>query len=126
MSLDTRMILIGCRMPIRPSLREFRTFVVSSSPSTTPSLPALRTPIFQHGPSSPHSHPCPPSSAHGLIQPNPLPCKAGNCCHGQRHLWNGLDTLGRSFALIGPRMGVTLSVDPVTTPFESGMPRLVL
>src|SRR5258706_471717 len=113
-------------MPSRPSLREFRTSVVLSSPSTTPSLSAYRTHIFQHTPSYPHSHPCPPSSARGLPKPRPLRCKPGNCCHGQRHLWNGLDTLGLSFVLLGPPMGATLSLDPVTRPFESGMPRLVL
>jgi len=37
-SLRPKMILICCRIPIRPSLREFRTFVVSSLPSTAPFL----------------------------------------------------------------------------------------
>ena len=45
----------SCRTLIRPSLGEFRTFVVSSSPSTPHSLSVLHTRIFQRGPSYPHS-----------------------------------------------------------------------
>jgi len=51
-----KMILIRCRIPIRPSLREFRTFVVSSFPSTAPSRSAPHTLIFQRDPSYQHSH----------------------------------------------------------------------
>jgi len=46
-SLHPKMILIRCRIPIQPSLREFRTFVVSSLPSTAPSQSAPPTLIFQ-------------------------------------------------------------------------------
>jgi len=55
-SMHPKMILIRCRIPIRPFLREFRTFVVLSLPSTPPSLSAPHTLIFQHDPSYQHSH----------------------------------------------------------------------
>jgi len=45
--LHLKMILIRGRIPIPTSLREFRTFVVSSLPSTAPSLSAPHTLIFQ-------------------------------------------------------------------------------
>jgi len=77
-----KMILIRCRVPIRSSLREFRTFVVSSSPSTAPSLSAPHTFIFQRDPSYQHSHRYWLSSVQGL--PKALMCKAGNWCHGPR------------------------------------------
>jgi len=51
-----KMILIRCRIPIRPSLGEFRTFVVSSLPSTPPSLSAPHTLIFRRDPSYQQSH----------------------------------------------------------------------
>jgi len=81
-SLHPKMILIRCRILIRPSLREFRTFVVSSLPSTAPSLSAPHTHIFQQNPSYQHSHHYSPSSAQGLLKASK--CKAGNWCHGQR------------------------------------------
>ena len=61
--LNSKEVLIRCRMPIRPSLREFRTFVASSSPSTPLFLTALHTRIFQHDPSYPHIRIYQPSSA---------------------------------------------------------------
>jgi len=72
-----------CRVPIRSSLREFRISVVSSSPSTPPSLSVLHIPIFHQHPSYPHSHPCLPSSANHLLKSSRW--KAASCCHGQRH-----------------------------------------
>jgi len=81
-SLHPKIILIRCRIPIRPSLREFRTCIVSSSPSTAPSLLAPRTHTFQHDPSYQHSHHYGPSSAQGLLKASK--CEAGNWCHGQR------------------------------------------
>jgi len=90
-SLRSKVTLICCRMSIRFFLREFRMSVVSSSPSTPPSLSAPHTPIFQQDPSYPHSHHYQPSSAHILLKL--FICEVGNCCHGQRHHWNGLDTL---------------------------------
>ena len=62
------MVLIRCRIPIRPSLREFRTFVASSSLSTPRSLTVLHTRIFQRAPSYPHSRIYQPSSAHILLR----------------------------------------------------------
>jgi len=89
--LYSNTILICRRMMVRPFLREFKTFAVSSSPSGPPSLSAPHTPIFQLNPSYPHSHLYQPSSAHILL--NPFICEEGNCYHGQHHRWNGLDTL---------------------------------
>ena len=94
--LNSKVVLIRCRMPSRPSLREFRTFVASSSPSTLRSLTALHTHIFQRVPSYPHSRIYQPSSAHILQRVSKR--KSGNYCHGQRRHWNGLDTLVLSFA----------------------------
>jgi len=81
-STHPKTILIRYRIPIRASLREFRTFVVLSLPSTAPSLSALHTPIFQRDHSYQHNHHYWPSSAQGLLQASK--CKAGNWCHGQR------------------------------------------
>jgi WD40 repeat protein len=52
-----------CRMPIQRFLREFRTFVISSSCSIPPSRSALHTPIFPRYPSYPHDRHCQPPSA---------------------------------------------------------------
>ena len=122
--LHPEMILIRCRTLIRPSLREFRTFVVSSLPSTVPSLSAPHTLIFQHNPSCQHSHRYWASSAQDL--PKALKCKAGDWCHGPRRHWNGLDTLAVSLAFVAPPVEATLLLGPMTAPFESGMPRPVL
>ena len=59
-----KVVLIRCRVSISPSLREFKTFVVSSSPSTPPCRSALHTRTFQHDPFYPHSRIYQPSSAH--------------------------------------------------------------
>jgi hypothetical protein len=90
------MILTACRMPTRSLLRKFRMFVVSSSPSTPPSLSALPTPIFQREPSYPHNPPYQPSSAQILLSPSG--CKEESCCHGRHLHWSGLDTLAASIA----------------------------
>ena len=90
-SLHSKTILTCCRTPIQLFLREFKMFVVSSSHSTPPSLSALRTPIFQHDPSYPYSHPSRLLLAHGLLKPSRW--KMGNCCCGQRRHWKGLDTM---------------------------------
>jgi len=74
--LHLKMILIRCRILIRPSLRELRTFVVSSLPSTAPSLSAPHTRIFQLDPSYQHSHHYGLYSAQGL--PKASKCNAGN------------------------------------------------
>src|SRR5258706_607146 len=118
------MILTCCRMVILLLSRESRTFVVSSSPSILPCRSALHTHIFQRDPSYPQIHPYQPSSVHGLLRP--LRCKKGDCYLGQPRHCNGLDTptLSRRSAL--PPMGTTLSLDPVTRRFVSGMSRLVL
>ena len=123
MSLYSRMILTRYRTPIRPSLREFRTFVVLSSLSTTPSLSALRTPIFQRDPSCLRSHLYQASSASCLARPSR--CKEGNYYHGQRHRCNGWDTLNKSRPSAVPHMGTTLPVDLMIRRYVSGMSRLV-
>jgi len=83
-SLHPKMILIRCRTPIRPSLGEFRTFVVSSLASTAPSLSAPHTLIFQRDPSYQQSHHYWRSSPQRLLKASK--CKVGNWCHGQhRH-----------------------------------------
>jgi len=89
-SLYPKVILIRCRIPTLPSLREFKTYIVSSSPSIPPSLSAPHTLISQHDPSYQHSHHYYPSSTQGLLKASK--CKAGNWSHGQRHRWNGSDT----------------------------------
>jgi len=122
-SVHPKMILIRCRMPIRPSLREFRTFVASSLPSTAPSLSAPHTPIFQRDPSYQQSHHYWPPSAQGLLKASK--CNAGNWCHGQHHHCNGLDTLGVLIASVIPPMEATLPLGPMTRPFEYGMQRPV-
>jgi len=73
-SSDPKMILIRCRIPMRPSLREFRTFVVSSSPSTALSLSALHTIIFQRDHSYQQSHHWWRSSGQSLLKTSK--CKA--------------------------------------------------
>jgi len=80
--LHRKMILIRCRTPIQPSLREFRTFVGLSSPSIAPSPSAPHTFIFQPDPSYQQSHHYWTSSAQG--SPKASKCKEGNWCHGQR------------------------------------------
>jgi len=67
-STPPKLILIRCRIPIRPSLKEFKTFVVSSLPSTAPSLSVPHTPIFQRDPSYQHSHHYWPCSTQGLLK----------------------------------------------------------
>jgi len=89
-------ILTCCRTAIRPSLTEFKTLFVSSSPSTRLSLSALHTFISRHDPSCPHNHYHLPSSLRGLLKPSR--CKPGSCRHGQHHHWNGLDTIVLSTA----------------------------
>jgi len=81
-SLHPKVNLIRCRILIRPSSREFRTFVVLSLPSTAPSLSAPPTHIFQRGPSYQHSHHCWLCSTQGLLKASK--CEAGHWCHGQR------------------------------------------
>jgi len=71
-----KMILIRRRIPIRPSLREFRTFVVSSLPSTAPSLSALHTLISQHDRSYQQSHRYWRPSAQSLLKASE--CKGEN------------------------------------------------
>ena len=61
-------VLIRCRTPIRPSLGEFKTFAVSSSPSTPLSLSALHTRIFQLDPSYPRSRIYQTPSIHCLLK----------------------------------------------------------
>jgi len=123
-STHPAMVLISCRIPIRPSSREFRTFVVSSLPSTAPSLSAPHTLIFQRYPSYQHSHHYWPSSVQGLL--TALKYKAGNWCHGQRRHWNGLDTMRVLIAFVILPMAATLPLGPMTRPFGYGMLRPVL
>ena len=119
-----KMILTECRMLNRQISREFKTFVVSSLPSTPRSLSALRTPIFQRDPSYPHSHHYQASSASGLLKPSR--CKEGNRYHGQRHHCNGLDTLLQSRPSAVPQMGIILPVGLMIARYVSGISRLVL
>jgi len=79
-----------CRTPIRDFWKEFRMFAVSWSSSALPSLSALHTPMFQRDYSCPQSHLYQPSSANILLTASRY--KQENCCHGQRHHWNGLGT----------------------------------
>jgi len=76
MSPHPKMILIRCRIPTGPSLREFRTFAVSSLPSTAPSLSAPHTLIFQRDRSYQQSHHYWTSSAQCLLKASK--CKGGN------------------------------------------------
>jgi len=55
-TLYPKVNLIRCRIPTRPSWTEFKTCVVSSSPTIPPSLSAPHTLISQHDPSYQHSH----------------------------------------------------------------------
>ena len=89
-SLHFEMVLIRCRMPIWPFLRELGTFAVSSSRSAPPSLSAPPTPTYQQDRSYPHSHLYQPYLTHGLLKPSRW--REGSYCHGQRRHWNGLDT----------------------------------
>jgi len=75
-SLHPKMILIRCRIPMGPSLRKLRTFVVSSLPSTAPSLSAPHTFIFQRDRSYQQSHHYWTFSAQRLLKASK--CKAGN------------------------------------------------
>jgi len=74
--LHPKMNLICCRIPMGPSLRKLRTFVVSSLPSTAPSLSAPHTLIFQRDRSYQQSHRYWRSSAESLIRGSK--CKRGN------------------------------------------------
>jgi len=66
--LDPKMNLIRCSIPMRLSSRKLRTFVVSSLPSTAPSLSAPHTLIFQRDRSYQHSHRYWRSSAQSLLK----------------------------------------------------------
>src|SRR5258706_946936 len=118
------LILTRCRIPVQLLSKESRMFAVSSSLSTPLSLSVLRTSIFQRSPSYHHSHIYQAYLANGLLKPSR--CKEENCCHGQRHHCNGLDTLDQSHPSTVPQMGITLSLDPLTRRYVSGMSRLVL
>ena len=63
-----KVVLMCCSMAIRPSLREFKTSAVSSSPSTPRSLSALHTRIFQPDPSCPRSRIYQTPSMHCLLK----------------------------------------------------------
>src|SRR5258706_7242252 len=106
------MILTCCRTVIALLSREFRTFVVSSSPSIPHSRSALDTHTFQRDPSYPLSRLYQPPSAHGLLKLSR--CKEGNCCHGKLRHCNGLDTLELSGPSAAPQMGTTLLLGPKT------------
>jgi len=123
-SLHPKMILIRCRMQMGPSLRDFRTFVASSLPSTAPSLSVLHTHIFQRDHFYQQSHRYWRPSAQSLLKA--FKCRGGDCCHGQHRHWNGLATLAISVAFVIPPTEAKLPLGPMTRPFESGMPRLVL
>src|SRR5258706_2975016 len=118
------MTLTCCRMVTLLFSAEFRTFVVSSSPSILLCRSALHTPIFQRDPSYPRSRLYQPPSVYGLLKPSR--CKEGNCCHGQLHHCNGLDTPEVSRRSAARQMGTTLLLDPLTRRFVSGMLSLVL
>ena len=106
-SLYPNVNLIRGRTPMQPSLREFRTYVVSSLPSILPSLSAPHTLIFQRDPSYQHSRHYWLSSAQGLLRASKY--KAGNWSHGQHRRWNGLDTPTTSVAFVAPLMEAILS-----------------
>src|SRR5258706_10723994 len=118
------MTLTCCRMVTLLFSAEFRTFVVSSSPSILLCRSALHTHIFQRDPSYPRSRLYQPSLVYGLLKP--LRCKEGNCCHGQPRHCNGLDTPNLSSRSAVPQMRTTLLLDPLTRRFVSGISRLVL
>jgi len=61
-------ILIDSRINLRPFLRKFRTFTVSSLPFAPPSLPALRIRIFQPDPSCPYTRLYQTPSAQGSLR----------------------------------------------------------
>jgi len=71
-----KMILIRCRIPTRPSLRKFRTFVASSLRSIAPSLSAPHILIFQRDRSYQQGHHYWRSSEHSLLKASK--CKGGN------------------------------------------------
>jgi len=75
-SLHPKMALIRRRTPTRPSLREFRIFVVSSLPSTAPSLSAPHTLIFRRDRSYQQSHHYWRSSGPSLLKASK--CKGGD------------------------------------------------
>jgi len=83
-------ILMFHRMPTRPSVNGFRKFVISLSPSTSPSLSALHTPIFRHDLSYPHKRPCQPRSAQRFLKPSR--CRGEHCRLGQSRHCNGSGT----------------------------------
>ena len=118
------MNLICYRLPIRPFIREFRIFAVSSSASMPPSLSVLPTHIFQHNLSYPHNRHCPPCLSKGLLRLSR--CKEANCCHGRHLHWSGLGTLLVSLALAIPPMGVISSLDLKTRRFGFGTLRRAL
>jgi len=95
-ALHSKMIRIGSRMRILLFLREFKIFVILSSHSTPPCPSALRTSIFQREHSCPRSHLYQGSSAEDLLEQSTY--EQGTCCHGRRHHWRGLGTLGPSTA----------------------------
>jgi len=71
-----KMILIRYRIPMVPSLREFRTFVVLSLPSTAPSLSAPHTLISQPDRSYQQSHRYWRTSAQSLLKASK--CRTGD------------------------------------------------
>jgi hypothetical protein len=81
-SMDSEVILICFRMLMRPFLRQFGTFVVSSSPSVPLSPSAHHTPTFLREPSFHQSHLYQLFSAQGLQRPSK--CRRGSCHRGQR------------------------------------------
>ena len=103
--LHANAVLIRCRTMIQPCLAEFKTFVVSSSPSAPCSLSVLHMHIFQCDPSYPLSHIYQASSVHSLLRASKW--KQGDCCHGQHRHWNGLDTWVVSDAWVVHPMGAT-------------------
>ena len=119
-----RMILICCRIPIQPSLRELRIFVVSLSHSIPPSLSVLHISIFRPDRSCPHNLLYQPYSAHILLRLSR--CEKGIYCHGQNCLCNGLDTLHSSVAYNFPPMEAISSLGPSIIPFGSGILRPAL
>jgi len=74
-SLHPKIILTRRRIPMRPSSRKLRIFVVSSLPSTPPSLSAPHTSTFQRGRSYQQSHRYWRSSGQSLLE--------GSKCKGE-------------------------------------------